>query len=71
MTLLDITPLLRIFLASVILVNFSTAFNIDVSRPIIFEDPGIGGNWNGRPSYFGFSVALHNFTDARTDPTTW
>ncbi|CAG0914506.1 unnamed protein product, partial [Notodromas monacha] len=51
--------------------SLCSAFNVDVLHPIIFEDPGIGGGWNGRDSYFGFSVALHNFTDSVSDLTTW
>ncbi|CAG0887654.1 unnamed protein product [Darwinula stevensoni] len=63
---------LKFFFAFLALLCPVFPFNVDVKHPVIFEDPGIFSGKNLRPSYFGFSVALHNHTDGDSpDPGTW
>ncbi|CAG0915436.1 unnamed protein product [Notodromas monacha] len=57
----------------VIILKSIDGFNLDVSSPVIFEDPGTGGKWNQRQSYFGYSIALHNNSGSNpgASPITW
>ena len=56
------------YCSCLILVTIVSGFNIDTSRPIILADPGA----NSKTSYFGYSVALYNYSfEGSSADTTW
>lgn len=57
--------LLLLFLTSI---SLSTCFNLEPRAATVFSDPTRGWSSAGRPSYFGFSVALLKRDD---DNTVW